>query len=654
MIRSAAIACLGLSALVASARAQHWAFTPPHRPAPATEPGRSPIDVLVGAKLREIGLAPATEATKETLIRRLSFDLRGLPPTLAEVDSFLADDAPGSWERLVDRMLASPHFGERMALPWLDAGRYADSNGYQHDGDRQNWPWRDWLVRCFDANRPLDAMVVEMIAGDLLPEASDESRVATAFHRNHPINDEGGAIADEIRFNYVIDRANTTATTFLGLTFACAQCHDHKYDPITQREYYAFAAFFDNVDEQGVVDVRRGNRYHQFAMERPIVDLSTAEQREQEKALIAGRDAARAAKDGNAERDVDRELRALYERMPLVMVMAERKERRETRVHARGNYDTPIGDALRPDVPAVLGGLPTDGPHDRLALARWLVRSDNPLFARVLVDRIWRTLFGSGIVPTPEDFGVAGQPPTWPGLLDWLAVELIDGGYDQKRLLREILCSATYRQSAVVAATSLAADPQDLFLSRSPRPRLSSFFLRDAALSLSGLLDPTLGGPPVYPPHPVGLWRDVSFDVFGYPESRPEDLHRRSLYTFWRRTVAPPTLFDAAHRQSCVVRESHTNTPLHALVTLNDPGFVEAAECFGKRVCAEAVGDEARLALMFRMATARSPEARELAMLHAALERQRALASSDADAETKVWTAIAQLVLDLDEVLSRS
>ena len=642
---------LALALTVATAGAQelHWAFVPPVRPAVPTVAGAAhPIDAFVRQHLGELGLDPAAEAERTTLIRRLSLDLRGLPPTLAEVDAFLADTAPEAYERLVDSLLASPHFGERMVLPWLDASRYADSNGYQNDGDRQNWPWRDWLVRGFNDNRPFDELAVEMLAGDLLSDATVDQRVATAFNRNHPVNDEGGAIADEVRFNYVVDRVHTTATTFLGLTFACAQCHDHKYDPISQREYYAFFALFDNVDEDGRIDIRRRHRYHQFAAERPVVELATPEQQAELDAANRLVDAAQKAGDDATRRTADALVRELHERLPVVMVMGERAERRPTRIHARGAYDAPIGDVVAPAIPAALGPLRGGVPADRLAFARWLVAPDNPLFARVMVDRIWRTILGRGLVPTPEDFGLAGRAPTHPALLDWLATEFIESGFDQKALVRLIVTSATYRQSAHVTPATLERDPTNTWFARSPRDRLSSFVLRDAALSVAGLLDVTVGGPPVYPPHPTGLWRDVSFDVFGYPPPRDGDGHRRSLYTFWRRTVAPPAMFDAANRQACVVSHPPTNTPLHALVTLNDPGFAECARALAARVAAVAADDDARITLMFRLATARSPRDAERIGLCRALARQRNLGT-----EVAAWIALAQLVLNLDEVLTR-
>ncbi|MCC6784839.1 MAG: DUF1553 domain-containing protein [Planctomycetes bacterium] len=672
-LRSVAVllATLALAGLAARPPAQddpHWAFVAPRRPAlPATrsEPWvRQPIDAFVLEHLRAAGLAPSAEADRAALARRLALDLTGLPLPLERLDAFLADRDPRAFEALADELLASLEHAEHFALPWLDAARYADSNGYQHDGDRQAWPWRDWLIRGIHANRPLDAMVVEMLAGDLLPAATDEQRIATAFLRHHPLNDEGGAIAEEVRFTYVVDRANTVATSLLGLTMACAQCHDHKLDPITQREYYAFFAFFDDVDEDGRVDVRRRNGWHQYAIEAPFVDLATASERSALTAAAAARD--------RKEPGAEALLAALHERIPLVMVMADRAERRPTRLHVRGAYDQESGEPLTPDVPRALGGLPAGVRRDRLALARWLVSPENPLFARVMADRLWQTVFGAGLVATPEDFGRSGARPSHPELLDWLAVELVESGFDQRRLLRTLVTSATYRQSAHADPAAFAADPRNVWLARSARTRLSSFALRDQALALAGLLDRRAFGPPVFPYHPAGLWRDVSFDVFDYPAGRVDGLHRRTLYSFRRRTVQPPAQFDAAHRQSCVVAASRTNTPLHALVLQNEPGFVEAARGLAQRVLREAEDDEARLVRLWRLATARAPEPGEIAVLRAALGRastRYATQPDDADAlcalgvlpraagtdavRVAAWTTLAQLVLSLDEVQCR-
>ncbi len=718
----------------------HWAFSPPARvDPPGTRDAAHPIDAFTFARMREHGLEPSPAASRRTLIRRASLDLTGLPPTLDEVDAFLADTRPGAFERVVDRLLQSPRFGEHMVMPWLDAARYADSNGYQHDADRYAWPWRDWMIRSLNANRPLDQMVVAMLAGDLLEEPTQDDLVATAFNRHHAINQEGGAIPQEVRFNYVVDRANVAATVFLGLTMGCAQCHDHKYDPISQREYYEFFAYFDNVEENGHAGPSRHNRYHQFTVAKPFVELANEEQKRD---LAAARTAAKEAKGGydkvagaigkaeaawmssvdvaaletsapriasavlkrrgtpltgperrmvrafyvgevagnedwrqryDAHRAAQERLAILHETVPLVMVMRDRKgARRETRVHTRGAYDAAAGEPLTPGIPAALGTLPDDAPANRLGLARWIVDSDNPLFARVMVNRMWQAIFGRGLVATAADFGATGRPPSHPRLLDWLATRFVESGFDQKALYRLLVTSATYRQSARISPKHREVDPDGVWLSRSSRHRLSSAVLRDQALFVAGMLDGAMFGPPVYPYHPEGLWADVSFEVFAYPHGRDGDQHRRSLYGFWRRTVAPPNMFDSANRLDCVVEPVRTNSPLHALTMLNETGFVEAARGVATRAMRFDGSTRERAAQVLRWTLAREPREQELELLVSVLVRERDRYAKDRAAtralvevgriappkdiefvDLAAWTVVAQLVLNLDEVLCR-
>jgi hypothetical protein len=642
---SAAFLCAAIGAGRGAAQDPHWAFRPLERPAlPAPEGAAvalAPIDRFVQAALDAAGIEPAPRANPRELARRAALDLLGLPPTLEVVDAFVADPSERAYEALIDGWLGSVAHAEHAAASWLDLARYADSNGYQHDGDRYAWPWRDWLVEALHENRPLDALVVEMIAGDLLPEASEAQRLATAFLRMNPLNNEGGAIVEEVRFGYGVDRVNTVATAFLGLTVACAQCHDHKLDPISQREYYELFAFFDQLDEDGVVDQSRKNSYHQFQLEQPWLELPQWKE-------VSGGEA------------------------PLVMIAAERAAKRETRLRERGAYDKPAGEPLSPAVPRALGALPSEAPRDRLGLARWITAPENALFARVQANRLWQQVFGRGLVGTPEDFGLAGERPTHPELLEWLACELVASGFDQRALLRALLQSETYRRSARATQTQLERDPQDRLYARSARHRLTSFALRDQALALAGLLDARVGGPPVYPYHPVGLWKDVSFEVFDYPATTREANRRRTLYSFWRRTVMPPALFDTANRQTCVVRPARTSTPLQSLVLWNDPTFVEAARALAGRALREPSEDAPRLERIFALATQRAPHAREAAHLRSALHRERARYAADPAAasallavgfepvpsevepqELAAWTALALLVLNLDEVLCR-
>jgi hypothetical protein len=654
----------------------HWAFLAPTRPAvpEVREPANNPIDRFVLARLGREGLALSPEASRPTLVRRLSLDLLGLPPTPDEVRDFVEDKRPDAYARLVERLLASPRLGERLAYDWLDAARYADSNGYQSDRDRVMWPWRDWAVRAFNADVPLDRFTVEQIAGDLLPGATPEQRLATGFHRNHPLNGEGGRVAEESRVDYVMDRVDTTGTVFMGLTVACARCHDHKYDPLKTKEYYGLYAFFNSIAESGAVD-RGGNAA-------PVMALPTPEQLATRKQLQSGIDAMTAKIQAAPEKvrpSLQKQLKprqdalAAFDRGILsVMVMEDRPTPRESHVLLRGAWDAP-GEKVAPGVVSWLAPAPKDAPANRLALARWLVDDKNPLTARVLVNRYWQLLFGVGLVKTAEDFGIQGEAPSHPELLDWLAVEFRESGWDLKHLLRLMVSSGTYRQSSRTTPTLQERDPQNRLLARAPRYRLASTTIRDQALALSGLLVERIGGPPVKTYQPAGIWEEFSFGQIRYQQDKGPSLYRRSLYTFWRRTVGPTNLFDASTRQVCEVKPTRTNTPLHALVTLNDTTFAEAARVLGARMMREGGKTSAeRLDWVFTLATARRPSDRERMVLGRAYARllaeyradpaaARALASvgeSPTDptaeaAELAASAAVASLVLNLDEVLTR-
>ena len=706
----------------------HWAFTAPVRP---QEPenrdatwARGPIDRFVAAKLDSYGLFPAPEAGKETLIRRVTMDLTGLPPEPAEIDAFLADGSPGAYDKVVDRLLASPHYGERMALPWLDAARYADSNGFQQDGDTFQWVWRDWVVQSFNRNLPFDQFTIAQLAGDLLPDATREQKLATAFNRNGLLNGEGGNIAEEQRFVLLFDRVDTTATNWLGLTVACAQCHDHKYDPITQKDYYALMAAFNNVPENGTA----GRITQKIRSADPMLDMATPEQKAHktglEKALNAARGELKREQQAWQERvltgedlvsdstivdlirrcptpdlsrdeqeklrrhfddkvagglpgrpkqqvqDHDNALNAYQDEYPMVMVMSDAKPR-DTHILERGNYESPMAK-VGIDVPAFLPPLPPEAPRNRLGIARWLVAKEQPLTARVIANRVWQTFFGLGIVKTSEDFGVQSEAPLHQDLLDWLAVELRDNGWDVKKLQRLIVTSATYRQSSRVTPSALEHDPENRLFARAPRFRLPAMLIRDQALAASGLLVRTIGGRPVYPYQPKDIWDSLAITKerdFAYPLSRGDDLYRRSLYTFWRRTVAPANMFDAAQRQTCSVRSTATSTPLHALTTLNDPTFVEAARALATRVMSEP--PEQRLAVAFRRVLSRWPDNTERILLAKSLAKQRARFADVQAAEAflavgaakrdpahdpvqlAAYAAVCLGILNLDEAVSR-
>lgn len=584
---------------------EHWAYVAPVRPQLPEKGAANPIDSFIGAQLSKAGLKWSPEASRETLLRRLSLDLTGLPPTPGETAAFLADKAPGAYERQVDRLLASPHYGERMALPWLDAARYADSNGFQQDGDTHQWVWRDWLVRQLNADKPFDQLSTEMIAGDLLPGATREQVIATAFNRNHILNGEGGNIAEEQRFVSLFDRVDTTATTWMAMTLSCAQCHDHKYDPVSQREYFSFLAAFNQVPERGIPHLNNGR----FRLDGPVIDVPSPDQ----EAEIARLEAATKA----GEKDAKAKLDALRQKVPKVMVMSD-AQRRDTHLLDRGSYNSPK-EKVAFGTPAFLPGLPAKAPANRLGLARWLFAPEHPLTARVQVNRQWQHFFGEGIVRTSEDFGVQAAHPTHPELLDWLAVEFRESGWRTKALQRLIVTSRTYRQSSRVTPEHLAKDPENRLLARASRFRLPSSVLRDLALASSGLLNPEIGGAPVYPYMPANPWASLAITKerdFTYPLSKGRDLHRRSLYTFWRRTIAPVNLFDSATRQICQVRLSPTASPLHALTMMNDPTWVEAARSLAQRAWHGGKDDAERMALAFRLVLGREPEKREAELIN--------------------------------------
>ena len=723
----------------------HWTFTAPLRPTiPAVgrpEWVRSVIDNFVLAGLEVAKLEPSPEADSVTLIRRLHTDLIGLPPTTAEVDAFVNDSDPQAYEKLVDRLLASPHYGERMALSWLDAARYADSNGFQQDGDTAQWVWRDWVVAALNADMPFDQFSTEQLAGDLLPNATVEQRIASGFNRNHLLNGEGGAIPEEQRNVILFDRVDTTSTTWLGLTLACAQCHDHKYDPITQTDYYSLLDAFNRVTETGQMPDMRSDK---IRLAPPYMEAPSAENQAhitEFEARIAAADPAAAIEaafvawrvglfaDGTlveghglpdplaailhkpeAERTaaetqlVDPELHKHFhdklrasivdklpavenqkqlkkqlseykrDRVPLVMVMNDDKPR-DTKILNRGDYLSPQGEKLSFAVPAFLPPLPAGAPANRLGLARWLFMPEHPLVARVQVNRMWQHFFGAAIVKTVEDMGVQSEYPLHRALLDWLAVEFREQEWSQKKMHRLIVTSATYRQASRITPDHLAQDPENTRFARAGRFRMPSLLLRDAALLASGLLEDRRGGQPVYPYQPEQIWEALAITNerdFTYPASHGSDLYRRSLYTFWRRTVSPANMFDTANRQTCSVRSSRTSSPLHALTTLNDPTWVEAARVLAARSLQAASTLDDRLIFAFRRVLGRQPTASDLNSLRRMHERQLAVYRNDTEAAKQIvsvgeyaqdntldaaehaaLTAVCLAIFNLDEALTR-
>ena len=893
----------------------HWSLIPPGQ----TSASLNSIDDFIHARLKQEDLKPAPAASRETLLRRVSLDLTGLPPTLAELDAFIGNQDPQAYEHAVDRLLASKHFGERMAVEWLDAARYADTNGYFGDKTRSLWPWRDWVIDAYNRNLRFDQFTIEQLAGDLLPNATTAQRIATGFNRNHMANNESGIIDEEYRIEYVADRLETTGTTWLGLTIGCARCHDHKYDPITQREFYQLFAFFYNLPEQGLIKAdnpppllsvpspeqvtklqqltearkqaehdfapmaealrqqiahweknltltaspseklvthqdfnaridtkkvgtsfaypngilgqsakfdatqhaewdgpfdadaawaigvwlmadtslscvlskiepqgqRRGfeaiwqkgrfqinlvSRWGSKAIEAVTVEpmaskkwhhlvlcydgsrkaaglkvflngklaalnilndtlddsiankeplrigrrdsglgfygqldelrvlqrTTSAEEAEswfwseRLRGIIAQPTAKRSSADATLLQDYfvdhhadattkEAHLRvqkakqaeaALRESIPTTLVMQEMAQPRTTHVLTRGQYDHP-GEAVQPGVPKTLSAWPAEAPRNRLGFARWLVSPNNPLTARVAVNRLWMQCFGEGLVRTVNDFGSQGEAPTHPELLDWLALRFMQSGWDVKALLKLIVMSATYQQSSQFSAR----DPSNLLLARGPFFRLSAEMVRDQALVVSGLLVPKIGGPSVRPYQPPGLWEAVSYNgEETYTADSGEGLWRRSLYSFWKRQSPPPALltFDSPTREKCTVRRARTNTPLQALVLLNDETYLEAARALAAWTLTQKGVDDSRLTLAFRRVTARVPVADEIATLAKLLHSQRtrftahrveavkliAVGASkhghELDpVELAAWTVTLHTLLNLDETITR-
>ena len=690
----------------------HWAFVKPKRPGlPSVKNKdwiRNPIDAFVLAKLEQAGLSPSPEADRTTLIKRLSIDLTGLPPTPAEVEAFLADKSENALGNAVDRLMASRHFGERMALGWLDAARYADSNGFQQDGDTWQWIWRDWVVRAYNEDLPFDQFSTWQLAGDLLPNATNDQKIASGFNRNHMLNGEGGAIPEEQRFVNLFDRMDTTATNWLGLTMACAQCHDHKYDPITMKDYYSLMDAFNRVPERGTPQFfssrirvappfvelpTEENKARMDELEKLIKSLEPAEQKVVQEAFTKWSSEVR--QDEKKRKDLPEPVQKLLQKnqdqlkaeeakslqdglrkhfdekvktglvgsapevskvatlrkqladykadkLPRVMIMSDSNPR-ETKILDRGEYLNGR-EKVSFAIPAFLPKMPEGAPQNRLGLAQWLFSPEHPLTARVQVNRLWQHFFGQGIVKTAEDFGVQSEYPIHGELLDWLAVEFRENGWSTKKLLKLIVASNTYRQAGNVTAEHKANDPENRLYSRSSRYRMSSMLLRDWALASSGLINLKIGGQPVYPYQPDAVWEALAITKerdFTYPASKGEDLYRRSIYTFWRRTVGPANIFDTSNRQTCRVRQSTTSTPLHALTMLNDPTWVEASRHLAQQSLKTPLDLEGKLSQAFSRVLCRQAQKSELAVLKKSYEKQLAIFRAD-DAGAKALLAMGE------------
>jgi hypothetical protein len=757
----------------------HWSFIAPHRPSPPTsdsDPGTPhsasasiayswthPIDRFVLEQQLRRGFQPSPEATRSELLRRVSLDLIGLPPTPAEVEQFENDRQPGAYERQVDRLLTAPGFGEHWARKWLDLARYADSAGYADDPDRTIWAYRDWVIRALNENAPIDQFTIDQIAGDLLPQPTTDQLVATAFHRNTLTNNEGGTNDEEFRNVAVVDRVNTTMSVWMGVTMGCAQCHTHKYDPFTHEEYFQLFAIFnqtedaDRKDEIPTIDLFSESQINQLAAwkdRRLSLELTlhqtasvlanlvqwASDSDPSEWRSVLSVDASIPARDhdrgvlhpDSASRPLAnyfahwllRDVReTLHERDRLkqqaeslqpettvpVMSQRSRDQQRKTHVHLRGDYRS-LGPEVGSGTPAVFPPLnqsnSAEGPN-RLDLAHWLVDPGNPLTARVWVNRIWEALFGIGIVRTSEEFGAQGELPSHPELLDWMACELIALDWDFKQMLRTVVTSQTYRQSSKATRAMLEQDPDNVWLARGPRVRLAAEMVRDSALFSSGLLAQTMYGPPVLPPQPSSGLKAAFGSATDWTASEGQDRYRRGIYTKWRRSNPYPSMatFDAPSREVCVLRRDRTNTPLQALVTLNDPAFVEAAQALARRVVLQSpqtgdrpttskpiqsagsdspgaasypldseidAVDEARLRRAFQLCTARQPETAEVSVLLELLAAARkhmqdrhsdalqlatepfgALPPGADAVELAAWTSVCNVLLNLDEVLMK-
>jgi hypothetical protein len=706
----------------AAADAPHWAYVPPVRvPLPQAaaagdrhSPGHEAIDAWVAAAHAAQGFAFAEAARPEVLIRRLSFDLTGLPPSPEQASAFVADPSPAAYEALVDDLLASEEFGVRWARMWLDLARYADSHGYQRDDLRSLWAYRDWVVEALNADMPFDRFTIEQIAGDLLPEATESSRIATGFHRCAPTNVEAGTIPEESRFNQVIDRVNTTAAVWLGTTLECAQCHDHKYDPFSQTDYYRLAAYFNSSESEvarsdstvpssikflgpamplsvdpwaaeradlsdQIREARKGLTAAQEA-KKVLEDLAADAAKPGEEPPVEDTDAAELNKVTRSIASIEKTITKLEQRLAEIpkaetLVMRECAEPRETCILERGDLASP-GEPVSPGTPSVLPAR-AEGEPNRLGLAEWLVDRDNPLTARVIVNRIWHEIFGRGIVATLEDFGVKGEPPTHPELLDTLAVDFMEQGWSLKRLIREIVLSRTYQQSARVSADNRARDPDNRWLARGPRLRLDAEAIRDNALAIAGLISLEKGGPSIRPPQPEGLWTKVGGEKYRYEVSPGKQQYRRGLYVVLKRGSPYPafTTFDTTSRMTCLVKRPRSNTPLQALVLLNDEVFAGAALAFAQRILQESPSAEpaTQLQYAFQLALARPPTAaeRDVLLRLLAAERQAFAADPgqaaavlkqsaglvDLDAEHQqtraAWSAVAAAILNLDETITK-
>ena len=666
----------------------HWAFLPLRgEPPPVTAGAPHPIDAFVRRKLAARGIKPSVEAERTTLIRRVTLDLIGLLPSPDEVSEFVNDSSSTAYERLVDRLLASPHYGERWGRHWLDQARYADSNGYAVDAPREMWPFRDWVIEAVNRDLPFDQFTVDQLAGDLLPQPTKHQLIATGFHRNTLINQEGGTDREQFRVEAAMDRANTTGAVWLGLTVGCAQCHSHKYDPISQREYYQFFAFFNSAqdanDRGPTVEVVRGEVFGQpvsvprdppaptaAELAKLRSDWESTTRSTHDTALLA----ALQKPAGDRSKDEVARLQQAFEKaeprarkaekktnpdLAQAMVMRDLPQHRETFLLTRGDFTRPnkeLGTLVPGAIAAIAPPLGVDGTQpNRLDLARWLVHPDNPLTSRVTANRIWMRYFGRGLVETDEDFGAQGATPTHPDLLDWLSREFQHSGWSQKSLHRLIVTSATYKQSSRLRPDLVVSDPRNLWLARQERFRLEGEAARDAALTASGLLESALGGPSVHPPQPEGVYAFTQVNK-SWPTEQDRQRYRRTLYTFFFRSAPYPlfTTFDAPDFQAVCTRRLRSNTPLQALTLANDRAFFELAQGLALRLVTERPGEFAavlddRINLATQICFSRPPNTTEAKLLRDYVRQQVSSFCEDSVAAVSLTTPALRQLLDAPE-----
>jgi hypothetical protein len=717
---------------------RHWAYEPPTKA--DIPPGQNGIDVLVSRRLAEIGLSPSPEADRRTLIRRLSWDLTGLPPTHEEVTAFENDASATAYENLVDRLLQNPHYGERIAIAWLDVVRFADTIGYHSDNPRNIWPYRDWVIQSFNDNKPFDRFTLEQIAGDLLPDASQQTRVGSAFNRLLLSTEEGGAQAKDYEARMLADRVRAIGTAWLGQTTGCAQCHDHKFDPFTTRDFYALGAFFADIEEPVIgrredgmivvtpeqeqqlarLDAARAEAAKGFESVVPQLDVAqkqweadvvaydvtlpelrpdsqapdaakqvarqvvdilksasrTPEQQQVVQAYFRGKATRLFAAERDALAKADRERQEFFDALPRCIVSKSAANKRIVRVLPRGNWMNESGEIVQPALPHYLPQPTSEGRElTRLDLAHWLVSRDNPLTARTTMNRLWKQFFGAGISKTLNDLGTQGEPPANPALLDWLACEFMDSGWDMKHMVRTIVTSATYRQVSTATPELMSADPYNREYARQSAFRLDAELVRDTALAVSGLLVPVIGGPSVKPYQPDGYWENLNFPRRDYAPDPGDSQYRRGLYVWWQRSFLHPSLlaFDAPSREECAAERSRSNIPQQALVLLNDPTYVEAARSLAARVLHECSGaPEERLVRVWQLALQRNPREEEVKTMLELLDLHRNVYRADPKAmeellkigfkpapadmdkvELAAWTHVARVLLNLHETITR-